>query len=401
MTGQQKDNDFGTTNPSDNSLLTMSQRYPEVIRVFNAEGDYNIGKAHIVPGVGVLNRTLDATTSQTLSSDIVSQVEATHDTSSLFTPVYNMYAFTAYNTLSIGGFTWYAEGAYKTREAIYNLQNELINKPGNVEYSTLGYAKKGIAINLTGKRTDDFVMRTSPLQTLNDGLLNWQPVVADLRPQRLMSRYSPASEDVSEMAETADVLVSPTDVLNGQFTYTHIDDLNGQDLYREVYGEVYYQGLKSWIFTGGAQYLEYNQTVYYGKTLPMLYAMTEFGEVTYRFTNTKSLRMEVEYMDTKQDYGSWLYGLLEFNMAPKWSFSVSDMFNIKPNPSPQDPNANADGVVPKTGNNYYDFYIAYTKGPHRFSIAYVKQVDGINCSGGVCRYEPAFSGIRATITSSF
>ncbi|NDC41125.1 MAG: hypothetical protein EBZ77_06175, partial [Chitinophagia bacterium] len=46
-------------------------------------------------------------------------------------------------------------------------------------------------------------------------------------------------------------------------------------------------------------------------------------------------------------------------------------------------------------------YGAFTKGPHRLSLAYVKQVAGINCTGGVCRYEPAFSGIRSTFTTSF
>ncbi|MBX9448900.1 MAG: hypothetical protein KL787_03955 [Taibaiella sp.] len=45
--------------------------------------------------------------------------------------------------------------------------------------------------------------------------------------------------------------------------------------------------------------------------------------------------------------------------------------------------------------------MAYSKNAHRFSLAYVKQVEGINCTGGVCRYEPAFSGLRLGITSSF
>ena len=68
-------------------------------------------------------------------------------------------------------------------------------------------------------------------------------------------------------------------------------------------------------------------------------------------------------------------------------------------------NKNGDNPYPadvnKKPNNYYNLYVAYSKGPNRFSLAYVKQVDGYNCSGGVCRYEPAFSGVKATITSSF
>jgi len=66
------------------------------------------------------------------------------------------------------------------------------------------------------------------------------------------------------------------------------------------------------------------------------------------------------------------------------------MYNITPNKA----------VVQKA-NHYYNIFVAYTQGPHRFSLAYVKQVDGINCTGGVCRYEPAFSGVKAMVTTSF
>jgi hypothetical protein len=106
-------------------------------------------------------------------------------------------------------------------------------------------------------------------------------------------------------------------------------------------------------------------------------------------------------MDTKQDYGSWAYALLEYDLAPKWSISMSDMYNTVINRNPDNPNSSYPGFSTKKAQNYYTIYAAYTKGPHRFSLAYVKQVDGINCSGGVCRYEPAFSGVKATITTSF
>jgi hypothetical protein len=37
-------------------------------------------------------------------------------------------------------------------------------------------------------------------------------------------------------------------------------------------------------------------------------------------------------MSTKQDYGSWVYGLAELSIAPHWSFVVSDMYNYDHNP---------------------------------------------------------------------
>jgi hypothetical protein len=299
------------------------------------------------------------------------------------------------------------EGAYKTHEAILFtapdslLNNKLVDTPGNIEYTSLNYGRKGFAIGLVGKRTQNFVMRTSANETLLNGLTNWQPVVAIQRPERLISRYTPASQDISEEAGTANMYISPNDVTNFTFTYSHINTLDNKELYREVYGEVYYQGFKSWIIQLGTQYLEYNLEIYYSepKLDPILKAVTPFSEITYRINEKKSLRLELQYMFTQQDYGSWAFALLEYDFAPKWSISASDMYNTVPNKTADNPNY-VQGETPKS-NHYYNLFVAYTKDANRFSIAYVKQVDGINCTGGVCRYEPAFSGVKATITSSF
>ena len=137
--------------------------------------------------------------------------------------------------------------------------------------------------------------------------------------------------------------------------------------------------------------MEYNQELYQVKPgVPIVKSITPFAEIIYKLTKNKSLRTQIEYMSTKQDFGSWIFGLLEFNIAPRWSIAASDMYNILPNP--------AKTSVQK---HYYNFFVAHTKGPHRFTIAYVKQVEGINCTGGVCRYEPAFSGVRLGISSTF
>ena len=64
---------------------------------------------------------------------------------------------------------------------------------------------------------------------------------------------------------------------------------------------------------------------------PDVNAITPFMEIIYKINNKKSIRSELQYMNTKQDYGSWAFALLEFNIAPKWSFAVSDMYYIKPN----------------------------------------------------------------------
>ena len=366
----------------------LFERYRPVIKAFNAEGSFSVGKnkgIYLIPGIGVLNRTLDEQSMGDIASTINSQDIATR-----FVPNYNMYAFTAYNTLTAGSVSWYVEGSYKTEDVIVR-DNILKNPSGTVVYSTFGYSRAGFALNLSGKRTENFVMRTSPNEVLIRGLMNWQPIVARLRPQRLMARYTPASQDISEQALGTDILISPNDDLEMTFNYTHINTLEDVKLYREVYGEAVYRGIDRMIINGGVQYMEYNQELYQVKPLvPIIKAITPFLELTYRFTSKKSLRVDLQYQHMEQDFGSWAYALIEYNIAPKWSFAVSDMYNTTPGPA-----------ATTGSHHYYNVFTAFTNGPHRFTAAYVKQVEGINCTGGVCRYEPAFSGVRIGVTSSF
>jgi hypothetical protein len=367
--GQQKNNNLVNT------------FYAPIFKSATIEGDYSIGKVHINPGIAALNRTLDQGSMDAVVGTINGQ--ALNDR---FIPKYNMYAFTGYNNLTYENISWYAEGAYKSQEAIF-VNGKLENHSGSTLYSTLGWAKKGIAVNLSAKRTENFVMRTAPSLILLDGMVNWQPVVAIIRPHRLLARYAPASQDISEMAYKADVFIAPNDNYNINLNYTHMNTLTGNKLYEEIFADAEYRGFKKWILGGGIQYLGYNLQVYRSEPLPFMFSITPFVDVTYRLNSKQALRVEVEYQDTKQDLGSWLFALAEYTIAPSWSFAASDMYNIAP--------TKGDKL------HYPTVFTAYTKGAHRFTLAYVKQVAGINCTGGVCRYEPAFSGVRAMITSNF
>lgn len=361
-------------------------RYKPIIKGLNMEGDWQAGEdVFFSPGLGVVNRTLDKGS----MDKIVNTINAL-PAGDKFTPTYNMYAFTGYNTLSAGDFTWYIEGAFKTKDAIADYEGNLIQKTGNVVYSNLSYARKGLAVTLTGKRTQNYVMRTSPNESLLDGIVNWQPLVAQIRSQRLIARYSPASQDLSELSLSGNVMLMPSDNLDLDLSYTHINTLDNIKLYREAWAEANIRSVENTLINIGLQYLEYNQDYYqFHPGAPLVKAITPFTEVTYKFSPKKSLTVEGQYMATKQDFGSWIFLSAEFDIAPKWAFAVSDMYNV----TPADPN--------EKDRHYYNFFVSYTKGAHRFAVSYVKQVEGINCTGGVCRYEPAFSGLKLNITSSF
>jgi hypothetical protein len=51
--------------------------------------------------------------------------------------------------------------------------------------------------------------------------------------------------------------------------------------------------------------------------------------------------------------------------------------------------------------HYWNVFGAFTFKSTRFTGGYIKQVEGVNCTGGVCRVEPAFSGVRLTLMTNF
>ena len=131
--------------------------------------------------------------------------------------------------------------------------------------------------------------------------------------------------------------------------------------------------------------------------------VTPYFDILYKFSRRKSIRFEGQYMiagkDDKgegHDYGSWLFGLVEFSIAPSWTFTVSDMYNIDPGKA-----SPIDDSGEKAALHYPRFDVFYTHGANRFSLSYIKQVEGVVCTGGICRLEPAFSGVRFTVNSSF
>lgn len=361
-------------------------RYAPVLKGINADGMVALGnRVQLQPGAAFLNRTLDKAT-----MDVVAALINSYDVADRFVPKYNVYAFSGYYTLFAGPFTWYAEAAGKTPEAILGSRGILENHDGNVVYSSLVYSRQGLGITMQYKRTENFELRVSPLETLLNGVLNYLPPMSRQQSLRLPARYSPATQFLGEQAWQADVAWSPAERWVLELNYSHINDLKGNRLWREVYGQVDLTASEYDHLLFGSQYIFYNQTVYLAEPLPDQTAVTPFLEYTRRLSRQQSLRAEVQYMQTEQDFGSFLFLLAEYSIAPKWSFSISDMYNIRPNPEKS-----------KTKEHYYNFFASYTKGPTRVALSFARQVAGINCSGGVCRYEPAFNGVKCAITTSF
>jgi len=393
----------------------LFETYSSVISGFNAEGFFSFGesgKISIMPGVGMTHKNQ----SDNAIANLVNVISTYHPNDSIGI-LYNTYAMTFYNTLNVGNFSWYFEGAYKTSENFFDplaertlfsgatTQGKFVFKPGNIFYTSLVYAADGLGISFEAKRTENFVFRADPFVALNRGLLNFLPPMAKIHTYRLKARYIAATQEISEQALQGEIRYSINKKLTVGFAFSNITTLDNDLLYRDVDFEFNYKPNRNLNVIWGVQSQRYNQEVYEEKPgVPIVETFIPYAEVLYKLDRRRSLRFEFQYMNIgqddlagfRQDYGQWLFGQVEFSIAPKWTFTVSDMYNVDPGKnSPEDENGD------KIGIHYPRFDVFFTHKANRFSLSYVKQVEGVVCTGGICRLEPAFNGVRFTVTSTF
>jgi hypothetical protein len=377
----------------------LFETYDSILKGLSLDG-YVAGKEgsnwSMVPGFGVVGKTLSESQMDALANSLASY---TPDDFIAEAP-YNSYAFTLYNTLNVGNLSWYIEGAYKTEEVIFDLfadrtlwtgestVGKYVLEPGSLLYSSISYSAGKLGLLFEYKRTENFTFRTDPFVTLNRGMINFLPPMNRLNTYRLTARYNPATQELGEQAFQVDLRYAPRKNLSFLVNFSNITNLENFKLYRELFTEVTLKKPRKWTLIGGVQIQDYNQEIFEGKSgVPPVQTITPYVEYLYKIDRKKSIRLEMQYMNTNEDFGSWVFGLVEFGIAPHWIFELSDMWNVKPK---------------KTDKLHYPtFGVVYSIDANRFSIRYVKQVEGVVCSGGICRLEPAFSGVRLNISSNF
>ena len=108
------------------------------------------------------------------------------------------------------------------------------------------------------------------------------------------------------------------------------------------------------------------------------------ADLLYKFTDTFSTRLELQYLYTQEDKKDWVAALLEVSFAPHWSIYASDMYN------------NGSTLI-----HYYNGGVSYSKSRTRIALGYGRYRAGYICSGGVCRAIPAYTGANLAVTMSF
>lgn len=388
----------------------------QVISGLNIEGNLDLGKdgkfGALQVGASAVNRTLDRETMDRLVATI-----NTYDLTDRFYPKYNVYGGNAYFTYTKDNFSWTVEGNLKSKEAIMEDDSKFHLTGGKVLYTSMSWGKGGwnlgnqkasVGLNVQARHVDHFSFRTAPTENLLNGLVSYLPSMTRQNTYRLLSRYNAPGQAMGEDGIQGEIEFKPrkgTQIFfNGSYVQTLASNgklnkatgaMEAEKLFSENYLEVVQKIGKHDKLKLGIQRIVYNQTRYESEPeyVPVK-TITPFGEWLHTLDQGRSLRIEWQYLNTKNDQGSFANLMIEMFVRKNLSIAVADMVNVVPHRYER--MIIADKVL-----HYPTFFVGYTEKNTVFTLAFLKQQQGVNCSGGICREEPAFSGVRFTVSSNF
>lgn len=327
--------------------------------------------------------------------------------------------------LNLGYKNFNFQGEFAQKGQDPNAMNNYIYHKGNAILLAADYSMKGFAIRLEGKRIDNMSFKSK--RNLQGRMLNvnYLPAITKQHSYSLMSMYSYATQLDGEIGFQADVMykVKKGSFLGGKngmdlklnYSYVSSIDKTALDGYTlnqkgtlgyessffKIGDETYFQEInleinkkfsKDYKMNFMYSYQEFNPIAYGHAGNPFIYAHIFVAEGIYRFSSHNSLKGELQWLTTKQDYdefakGDWLQLGAEYNLKGRYFFAVSDQWNY--------------GTEQGDKVHYYNLSMGCTINTTRVQLSYGKQRQGILCIGGVCREVPASNGLFLTITSSF
>lgn len=294
---------------------------------------------------------------------------------------------TVFQEMNAGSLTWNSEYAVKYHDPYYNAENsrQLITGdqimgrfetfPGQAFYTQVALDLSGFSFSLEGKYIHRFISKSDPFSFNYRNDLNFIPPATDILSYRLKARYIPATQFLGEKSLKM-TLFLPLENHLFEWRNSLIFRLDGDKLYDD-YDLKWTWNRENDKWVGGLMYQVYNQSVYEGKggeqiihsTIPYMEYYTTWGK-------NQSLKTESQVLLTRQDKGSLYFLSLEYAWNFYWTVSGSGMLESR-----------SSIIYPTVG-------LFYRKGSGRYALSFIKQLEGYACSGGICRYEPAFSGFK-------
>jgi len=320
---------------------------------------------------------------------------------------------------SFGRGPWNVMGEYAQKSDDPSFANGYIYRKGSAAMLSGSYSGKGLSVLLQAKRSENMSFKSTSDVSKAIGIssaINHLPAFTQDQTYALAAIYPYATQLADgEWAYQAEVGYNfkRKTPLGGRYgmnvkanlSYVRAIDrqfYDGDDLVQQTNGytskffkwgdDTYYRSIDitlsrklSKAFKLNLMYVNqrYNQSVVEGHG-GIVHTNIFIADGKYQFSPKVTLRGELQYLRTKEDQGDWAYGLLELSLVPHWMITVSDMWNCG-----------------ETKLHYYQGLVTYNVGQHRIQAGYGRTRAGLNCSGGVCRMVPAYTGWTLSYNFNF
>jgi len=299
-----------------------------------------------------------------------------------------------------------AEYAQKTQDPSFD--NGFSYANGHVAMLSTSYSDRGLSVLLQAKRSENMSFRSQRNIHGTSAFINHLPAFTLDHTYALAALYPYATQLASgEWAYQAEVgynfkrrsTVGGKYGMNVKLNYSYVRAI--QDAWFKWGSDTYYQDLNvqlsrkfTKVFKLNLMYMNqrYNKGVIEGEG-GMIHSNIFVADGMFQLAPKSRLRCELQYLQTKQDQGDWVYGLLELSLAPHWMFTLSDMWNCG--------DSDTEYYAENTHYHYYQGLVTFNYGSHRVQAGYGRTRAGYNCAGGVCRYVPATKGFTISYNYNF
>lgn len=331
----------------------------------------------------------------------------------------NVNAFDVRAGFNKGGFNILAE--YAQKDADPSFKNNYIYRKGYVGMLSTSYSKKGMSILLQAKRSDNFTSVSDRTESGRQSAINHLPAFTEDHTYALAALYPYSTNKNGEWAYQAQfgynfkrrTFLGGKYGMNVKVNFSHVHAIDmtpkgstalpniapgswGTDGYGSAFwkwgDQTYYQDLNVQVerrltkgFKLNVMYMNqlYNKTVVEGHG-GTIHSDIFVADGLFTINHKTKLRVEAQYLSTKDDEGDWVFGLAELSLAPHWMVTVSDMYNLD-----------------VTKKHYWQTYVTYNIKSHRIQLGWGRTRAGYNCSGGVCRYIPQTKGFTLSYNYNF
>lgn len=291
--------------------------------------------------------------------------------------------------LDKGSWSLLLEYAHKTQDPSFD--NGYSYSSGSAAMLSGSYSKKGLSLLLQAKRSENMSFRSKRSQFGTSSFINHLPAFTQDQTYALAAIYPYATQladgEWAWQAEAGYNFKRKTALggkygMNVKVNFSHVR-WEGTTYYQDI--DVQLSRRLGKDFKLDLMYMNqrYNKTVIEGEG-GMVRSNIFIADGLFQLSPRVRLRSELQYLQTADDQGDWLFGLLELSLAPRWMFTVSDMWNNG-----------------STKTHYYQGLVTCNIGSHRLQAGYGRTRAGYNCSGGVCRYVPATTGFKLSYNYNF